>query len=152
LAAPLRGCSVGALINWAWLVTPAPEPLGTAGRDLDLRWKDPAEQTRLERRAAFLRAAGARVLTLVDPDDSVVRPEEGLLAAPGEALADLQIRTQITRPGSLGHGAILDEPAVWRRVLDAVGPQTTSHGAAADPIDDELKALKARLRAEGRIP
>jgi hypothetical protein len=151
LAAPVRGCSVGALINWAWLITAEPDPLGAAGRDLDARWKDPDEQTRLERRAAFLRAAGARVLTLVDPDDSVVRPEEGLLTAPGEALPDLQVRTQITRPGSLGHGAILDEPAVWRRVLGAIGPQTKSRGSEADPIEDELKALKARMRSEGRI-
>jgi hypothetical protein len=150
LAAPLRGCSVGALINWAWLITADPEPLGAAGRDLDARWKDPEEQTRLERRASFVRAAGARVLTLVDPDDSVVRPEEGLVAAQGESTFDLQVRTQITRPGSLGHGAILDEPAVWRRVLAAIGPQTRG-GSDVDPIDDELKALKARLRAEGRI-
>jgi hypothetical protein len=150
LAAPLRGCSVGALINWAWLITADPEPLGAAGRDLDARWKDPEEQTRLERRASFVRAAGARVLTLVDPDDSVVRPEEGLVAAQGESTFDLQVRTQITRPGSLGHGAILDEPAVWRRVLATIGPQTRG-GSDVDPIDQELKALKARLRAEGRI-
>jgi hypothetical protein len=151
LAAPLRGCSIGALINWAWLITAEPEPLGAAGHDLDARWKDTDEQARLERRVAFVRAAGARVLTLVDPDDSVVRPEEGLVAAPGETLLDLQVRTQITRPGSLGHGAILDEPAVWRRVLAAIGPQTRG-GSDADPIDEELRALKARMRSEGRIP
>src|SRR5712691_1283044 len=61
LAAPLRGCSVGALINWAWLFTAEPEPLGEAGRDLDERWKNTDEQTRLERRAAFLRSMGTRV-------------------------------------------------------------------------------------------
>jgi hypothetical protein len=158
MAAPVRGCSVGALVNWAWLITAEPDGLGAAGRDLGERWKDQAEQSRLLRRAAFLRAAGARVLTLVDPDDSVVRPEEGLLPAPGEALPDLQVHTSITRPGSLGHGAILDEPAIWRRVLDVIGPQATVPGSgfraprsAVDPIDEELRALKARLRKEGRI-
>lgn len=151
LAAPLRGSSVGALVNWAWLVTGEPDGLGAAGDDLQARWKDAQEQTRLARRAAFLRAAGATVLTLADPEDSVVRPEEALLPAPGETVRDLQVSTRITRPGSLGHGAILDEPAVWRRVLAALGPQHTAVAPAQDPIEDDLQALKARLRSEGRI-
>jgi pimeloyl-ACP methyl ester carboxylesterase len=152
LAAPLHGSSVGALVNWAWLVTGEPEGLGAAGEDLDARWKDPEEQTRLARRAAFLRSTGVRVLTLTDPDDSVVRPEEALLAAPGESLTDLQVATTLRRPGSLGHGAILDEPLIWRRVLAAIGPQTATPGPPPkDPIEDELNALKARLRKQGRI-
>src|SRR3984893_1741229 len=120
LASPLRGCSVGALVNWAWLVTGDTEGLGAAGRDLDARWTDPEEQTRLERRAAFLRARGARALTLVDPADPGVRPEESLLRSPVESPTDLQVRATLTRPGSLGHGAMLDEPAVWQRVLAAI--------------------------------
>jgi hypothetical protein len=151
LAAPLHGSSVGALVNWAWLVTGEPEGLGVAGRDLDARWKDPEEQTRLARRAAFLRSMGVRVVTLTDPDDSVVRPEEALLPAPGESVSDLQVSTRITRPGSLGHGAILDEPGVWQRVLAAVGSQGAEARRAPDPIDAELKALKEKLRREGRI-
>ena len=150
LAAPLHGSSVGGLVNWAWLATGEPAGLGAAGEDLDARWRDAEEQVRLSRRAAFLRAEGARVLTLADPDDTVVRPEEALLPAPGEMIADLQVSTQITRPGSLGHGAILDEPTVWRRVLAAIGVQNASR-AVADPLDQELKALKDRLRREGRI-
>jgi hypothetical protein len=151
-AAPVRGCSIGALINWAWLVTPDAEALGEAGRDLDARWKDADEQTRLERRATFLRSGGTRVMTLVDPDDSVVRPEEGLIVSPGESLSDLQLNSHVRRPGSLGHGAILDEPVVWRRVLAAIGPQRRAVGdKVPDPIDDELQKLKARLRREGRI-
>jgi hypothetical protein len=158
IAAPLHGCSVGALVNWAWLITAEPDGLGAAGRDLDARWKDQDEQTRLARRAAFLRSTGTRVLTLVDPNDSVVRPEEGLLPAPGESVNDLQVNATVTRPGSLGHGAILDEPAVWRRVLGVIGPQAAVPRSASrvprsevDPIDAELQALKARLRREGRI-
>ena len=151
LAAPLRGCSVGALLNWAWLVTGESESLGEAGRDLDSRWKDADEQARLERRAAFLRSAGTRVVTLTDPDDSVVRPEEALLPAPGESLADLQVPTSVRRPGSMGHGAMLDEPAVWRQILGVVGPQAQARAPAADPIEHELNALKDRLRREGRI-
>jgi hypothetical protein len=132
------------------VVTGEPDALGVAGDDLRARWEDADEQTRLARRAAFLRAEGVRVLTLADPDDSVVRPEEALLPAPGESLADLHVRTSITRPGTLGHGAILDEPLVWRRVFGAVGSQETGP-LAVDPIEDELKALKARMRREGRI-
>jgi hypothetical protein len=151
-AAPLRGCSVGALMNFAWLITADFDGLGAAGRDLDARWTDAEEQTRLERRAAFLRTNGVRVLTLVDPDDSVVRPEESLLPAPGESLDELQLRARFSRPGSLGHGAILDDPVVWQRVFGLLGPQTPSGSRpAADPIDAELQALKARLRKEGRI-
>lgn len=151
LSAPLHGSSVGALVNWAWLVTGEPDGLGAAGEDLQARWNDAEEQTRLARRAAFLRAEGARVLTLADPDDSVVRPEEALLPAPGETVADLQVSTRITRPGSLGHGAILDEPAVWRRVLATIGPQRSTKTTAPDPLEDELQALKARMRREGRL-
>ena len=151
LAAPLHGCSVGALLNWAWLVTGESEGLGEAGRDLDSRWRDVDEQKRLGRRAAFLRTAGARVVTLADPDDSVVRPDEALLPAPGQSPSDLQIPTSIRRPGSLGHGAILDEPAVWRRILGVVGPQSQAGTSSGDPIEAELNALKDRLRREGRI-
>ena len=154
LSAPVHGTSVGQLVNWAWLATGEPDGLGAAGDDLQVRWKDAEEQTRLARRAAFLRNEGARVLTLADPDDSVVRPEEALLPAPGESVSDLQVTVGITRPGSLGHGAILEEPSVWRRVLAAIGPQTTARGAkpkSRDPIEDELQKLKARMRREGRL-
>jgi hypothetical protein len=125
--------------------------LGRAGQDLDARWRDSEEQTRLERRAAFLRSTGVRVLTLTDPNDSVVRPEEALLPAPGERVGDLQVPSTINRPGSLGHGAILDEPAVWRQVLAAIGPQGARGKPPADPIEEQLNALKARLRQQGRI-
>ncbi|MGI9147138.1 MAG: hypothetical protein ACR2IK_11390 [Chloroflexota bacterium] len=151
LAAPLRGCSAGALMNWAWLVTAEPDPLGVAGRDLDARWRDPDEQTRLERRAAFLRAAGTRVLTLVDPGDAVVQPEEALVPAPGELARDLEMTVRVRRPGTLGHGAILDEPSVWHRVLAAIGPQGAEGQTAPVPIDEELAAMKERLRREGRM-
>jgi hypothetical protein len=152
VAAPVRGCSAGALMNWAWLLIGGdPDPLGDAGRDLDARWRDPEEQTRLERRARFLRGAGARVLTLADPGDAIVRPDEALLPGPGETAAGLEVVVRVTRPGSLGHGAMLDAPDVWRRVLGVVGPQRQAGPAEADPIDDELAKLKARLRSEGRI-
>lgn len=162
LAAPLRGCNAGPLINWAWLVTAELDPLGLAGPDLDRRWSDPVEQARVERRATFLRSMGARVLTLADPDDAVVRPDEALLPAPGETLADLLVRAGTVQPGSYGHGAILDEPAGWRRIGAALGPQRLRHGEAAggggsaEPranaaIEQELKELKERLRAAGRL-
>lgn len=152
LASPVRGCNAGTLMQWAWLATAEPDPLGQAGTDLDARWRDPAEQERLERRASFLRATGAAVLTLADPDDAVVRPDEALLPAPGESRDELLVAVRVGRPGTLGHGALLDEPVVWRRILQIIGPQEAGNAPAApDPIDAELEALKARLRSQGRI-
>jgi len=152
LAAPVRGCNAGALMHWAWLATAEPDPLGAAGRDLDARWRDREEQERLTRRAAFLRAAGAFVLTLADPDDAVVRPEEALLPAPNESDADLLVTVRARHAGTLGHGALLDEPAVWARILNVVGPQVFDGPPdAPDPIETELEALKKRMRAEGRL-
>jgi hypothetical protein len=152
LAAPVRGCNAGPLINWAWLVTAEPDALGEAGRDLDMRWRDQEEQERLTRRAAFVRAAGIDLLTLADPDDAVVRPDEALLPAPGEPQSNLLVNVKVVRPGTLGHGAILDEPAVWRRIMAQLGPQEVEVGPPdEDPIDAELAALKARLRSEGRL-
>jgi hypothetical protein len=152
LAAPVRGCNAGPLIHWAWLATAEPDPLGDAGRDLEARWRDPEEQERLTRRAAFLRAAGAAVLTLADPDDAVVRPDEALLPAPGEAQRDLLVAARVQLPGKLGHGALLDEPTVWQRVLRLIGPQEAGSSVSGpDPIESELEALKKRLRAEGRL-
>jgi hypothetical protein len=154
LAAPVRGCNAGPLINWAWLATGEPDPLGQAGKDLDTRWRDNAEQQRIQRRAAFLRAGGVNLVTLADPGDAVVRPDEALLPAPGESRDDLLVNVRAARPGTLGHGALLDEPTLWQRVLEVVGPQhagTASKTPVPDPLDAELQALKARMRAQGRI-
>ncbi len=154
LASPVLGTSAGALVEWAWLATNELDPLGAVGPALVRRWQDPAERERVRRRAAFLRAMGACVLTLADPDDAVVRPEEALLPLPGQNAGELLVRTEHVRPGTLGHGAILDEPAAFERVLAIAGPQERSRSASAvgeDPIEAELRAMKARLRAEGRL-
>lgn len=169
LASPVRGCNAGPLMQWAWLVTHDPDPLGQAGVDLERRWSDPAEQERVLRRAAFLRASGATVLTLADPDDAVVRPDEALLPAPGEDPQTLLVPTQNVRQGAMGHGSILDEPRTWRRILQVVGPRSRvvpasdANGvpgagqpappprAPAPTIEDELQAIKERLRAAGRL-
>lgn len=164
LASPVRGCNVGPLLNWAWLVTAEPDALGAAGRDLEVRWTDQAERQRVERRARFLRDAGVVLLTLADPDDAVVRPDEALLPAAGQPADQLLVRTDHVIHGSLGHGAILEEPAVWERLLAVLGPQQASAARATvstppdraasapdDPLEVELQALKARLRREGRL-
>jgi hypothetical protein len=156
LASPLLGTGAGDFVHWAWLVTAEPDPLGAVGLELATRWHSPVERTRVGTRAAFLRAMGATVLTLADPGDAVVRPEEALLPAPGETPADLLVPTGYVRTGTLGHGAILDEPAVWRRILRVIGPQQRigaeqANHAVVDPIEAQLQQLKARLRAEGRL-
>lgn len=155
LASPLHGCNAGPLIQWAWLGTTDADPLGVVGEELDRRWSDPQERERVERRAAFLRASGATVLTLSNPDDAVVRPDEALLPGPGERPQDLLVQTDRVLPGSLGHGSLRDEPAVWRRILALMGPQPAGPAAgpagADDPIERELAALKERLREQGRL-
>ena len=153
-ASPLRGTSAGAFLEWAPLVTA--HELGEAGRDLDRRWSDLAERERVERRAAFLRVNGVRLLTLADPDDAVVRPDEALLAEGQQRREELLIRTSHVRPGSHGHGAIMDEPETWRRVLAAIGHQesgsvTVPPGGIVDDLDAELNAIRERLRRSGRL-
>jgi hypothetical protein len=158
LASPLLGTSAGSFIEWAWLVSNDPDPLGAVGTALARRWSDPDERERVGRRAAFLRAMGANVLTLADPGDAVVRPEEALLPAADQAVSDLLVPTDHVRQGTHGHGAIIDEPAVWQRILTVIGPQqplaaVEGNGSVSslDPIEVELQAIKAKLRAEGRI-
>ena len=74
----------------------------------------------------------------------------GAAARAGRVGGELEVDVRVTRPGSLGHGAMLDAPDVWRRVLAAVGPSKPRRPAAVPTrIDDELARLKARLRAEG---
>ncbi len=155
LVSPLRGCNAGPFMQWAWVATNDRDPLGLAGPDLDKRWTDPQEQARVERRAAFIRSQGVPLLTLADPDDAVVRPEEALVLAPGESPDDVLVNSRWTRPGSHGHGGILDDPVTWTRVLSVVGPQQTGGVAAersVDPIELEIEEIKARLRAAGRLP
>ncbi len=155
LASPLRGCNAGPFIQWAWVATLDPDPLGAVGADLDRRWTDTQERARVERRAAFIRSHGVRLLTLADPDDAVVRPDEAVLPAPGETEDALMVRPRWGRPGSYGHGGILDDRETWRRVLQVVGPQQVDGDSAVggiDPIELELEAIKARLRASGRLP
>lgn len=156
IASPVRGLNLGTLVNLAWLVTNDPEGLGEAGDDLRRRWEDPREQERVERRAAFLRAQGVAVITLADPDDAIIRPDEALLLAPGESQEALLVPTTRVRSGSHGHGVLLDEPQAWERITAVLGPQiprasTAAGFAADDPVEQELRAIKERLRREGRL-
>lgn len=162
IAAPLRGCNAGPLLRWAWLVAPDLGTLGRMGEDLERRWNDPREQERLHRRARFLRAAGVPLLTLTDPDDAVVRPDEALLPAEGEDARTLLVGGGRSSPGTHGHGGILESEGVWWRVLGLAGPQerladnrlrVPPEGTRVDDsVEDELEAIRARLRAEGRLP
>ena len=160
IAAPVRGCNLGPLLKWAWLVTPDMDHLGAAGDDLERRWNDPQEQERVLRRAQFMRAAGASLLTLTDPDDAVVRPDEALLPAPDEDPQKLLVRTVRVSAGTHGHGGILESEGVWWRVLGLTGPQErladeslrVPDGPTDPALDDEVAAIRARLRAEGRLP
>jgi hypothetical protein len=126
---------------------------------------------------AQLRACGVRVTTLVQADDAVIQPADGIV---GPATPDLIVHTTAPPEDSpiarhLGHGRIVHEPRVWERLLAILGPQpphapppppvgqpphvlvTPPPGEArapstSDPLERELAELKARLRAEGRLP
>lgn len=156
VASPVRGSNLGTLLNLAWLLTNDPEGLGEAGDDLRRRWDDPQEQERVERRAAFLRGQGVTVVTLADPDDAVVRPDEALIPAPGESREALLVPTTRVRSGSHGHGVLLDEPRAWERITAVLGPQIprpagTARSTGDDQVEQELRAIKERLRREGRL-
>jgi hypothetical protein len=171
LSAPLNGCHLGDLRWLGELVGP-----GVVGPELCALGDDPRHRRRLEDDVAALRAAGVTVTTLVEADDAIIQPADGIvgpvdpsLIVPCTASSDASFVARV-----LGHGRILDEPRVWRRLLATIGPQGQPSGPGATParvlvtpppagaaasgadpastLDAELEALKQRLRAEGRLP
>jgi hypothetical protein len=186
LSAPLNGCQLGEFRWLGDLFGP-----GAVGPELCALGDDLGHRRRLEADVAALRAAGVTVTTLVEADDVIVQPDDGIV---GEPAPDLIVAASSNLDASpvaryLGHGRIVHDPRVWRRLLGVVGPQVgarvpggalvtppprsreaePAHGAAPDrgappdragssraghpdPLDQELAELKARLRAEGRLP
>lgn len=119
LAAPLNGCDADGVEALGVLAA------GEAGRELVRRGGDPAHRQRVADGARRLRAAGVRLLTLATAEDVVVTSVDAVVPAPGETAARYVLRSR-ARPTAdfgernLGHGAILHDPAAWRRVLAAV--------------------------------
>ena len=122
LAAPVRGCSVGALINWAWLITAEP---GCARRRPAATWMR-AGATPPSRRGsnAAPRFCARRGAAGADAGRSgrLRGASRGGAAArrPASRRRGLQVRDPASAArAASGHGAILDEPrsgnASWPR-------------------------------------
>src|SRR5204862_2091618 len=140
----------------------------------------PRHRLRIAGEVERLRAAGVTVTTLAQADDAVIQPEDGIIGSIDPSLIYAAPSTLDASPVAryLGHGRILHEPRVWRRLLAVIGPQTpgtapAAAGAGAAPalvtpppggaapaesapersgalLDRQLAELKERLRAEGR--
>jgi len=174
LSSPLNGCALGSFSWLGDLFGP-----GAIGPELCALGDDPRHRRRLEADVAGLRAASITVTTLVEADDAVIQPTDGIV---GPVRPDLVISSPAALDDSLvarhlGHGRIVHDPAVWRRLLLVVGPQRAGSPAPAAPVlaprplppapdqvllmpppardallDLQLEELKARMRAEGRLP
>jgi hypothetical protein len=192
LSAPLNGCALGELRFLGDLFGP-----GAIGPEVVHLGDDPAHRARIAAEVARLSAAGVTVTTLVEADDAIIQPEDGIV---GPHDLDLVVHATARSDDSavarhLGHGRILNETRVWRRLLEIVGPQTgrarpappghvvvlpppvvaapgtvfalpgpgephpePSLGTAGPPpsrdalLDQQLAELKARMRAEGKLP
>ncbi|HEX5418167.1 MAG TPA: hypothetical protein VFZ25_21130 [Chloroflexota bacterium] len=100
---------------------------GPVGADLARRAADALQKRAVRDGAARLREAGIRVVTIAAQEDAIVTPEDALLPAAGSEPSAI-ILNPPRRPGApyaesiLGHGALLNDPVFWRRVLAALGP------------------------------
>ena len=130
LASPHFGCDLGpegdllGLFGLDSLLLPG----GTVGRELCGLGRDPAHRARVEREAELVRRSGVRLLTLADEFDTVVTPEDAIIAPPAER-ERLVLRSSRAQQGGayadalLGHGPLLENPQAWALMAEIVGPQ-----------------------------
>jgi len=178
LSSPLNGCSLG---EFRWLGDVFGP--GVVGPEICALGDDPRHRQRIAADVARLRAADVVVTTLVEADDAVIQPEDGIVGPidPSSIVRCAAGLDDSPVARYLGHGRIVHEPRVWQRLLQVVGPQTRGDaaapvradgsrvlvtpppaGAAGGPagpaaaadslLELQLAELKARLRAEGRLP
>ena len=103
-------------------------PDGPVARELCALGGSAEHRARIEREADFLRRSGLRLLTLADEFDTVVTPEDAVIASPEErqryVLASSRARIGGAYEGAvLGHGPLLDNPKAWRMMAEVIGPQ-----------------------------
>jgi hypothetical protein len=143
LSAPLNGCALGEFRWLGDLFGP-----GAVGPEVVRLGDDPRHRQRVAAEVTRLRAAGVRVTTLVEADDAIIQPEDGIV---GPVDPDLVVRCTARSEDSpvarhLGHGRILNELRVWRRLLEIIGPQVSAGRPRAAP------ASPAPAAAEGLLP
>src|SRR3954452_21707576 len=127
LSSPLNGCSLG---DFGWLGDLFGP--GAVGPEVCALGNDPRHRLRIAGEVERLRAAGVTVTTLAQADDAVIQPEDAIVGPVDPSLIYAATSTLDATPVAryLGHGRILHEPRVWRRLLAVIGPQTP--GAAPD--------------------
>jgi pimeloyl-ACP methyl ester carboxylesterase len=115
LSSPLNGCDVDGVSALGDIAA------GPAGRELCERGSDPLHRQRTGARAIRLRSLGVRLLTLGAAEDAVVTPADSIV--PYDERYMMRPRARLGADFGerrLGHGAILNDPAAWKLVLDAV--------------------------------
>jgi hypothetical protein len=129
LASPLFGTDLGAegdllgLFGFNALILPGP-----VGHELVVLGRDPAHRARVEREADLIRGAGIQLLTLADEFDTVVTPEDAVIAPPAER-DRFVLRSSRTLLGGtyadavFGHGPLLENPQAWQLMVQVIGPQ-----------------------------
>ena len=103
-------------------------PGGAVAKELCVLGRDPLHRARVERQAALLRRAGLRLLTLADEYDTVVTPDDAVIAPPEERARYVLTSSRAELGGAyadavLGHGPLLDNPRAWRLMAEVIGPQ-----------------------------
>ena len=108
-------------------------PGGQGVRDLVARGRDPGHRAAVERIAERLRSLGVQLLTLADPTDVVVTPEDAIVARPDERDRYLVNGPRAAWTGGagipLGHGPLLSDTLAWVRMAKLIGRQEPRAGA-----------------------
>jgi hypothetical protein len=120
VSSPLNGCAVDGLVIFGEIAA------GAAGRVLCERGSDPGHRAWVRSAADRLHDTGTRVLTVAAENDVVVTPTDAVVARTGVPAESLIYRPP-PRLGAdyferqLGHGAILQDIAVWRDIATHLG-------------------------------
>ncbi len=158
LSAPLLGVDFGALAEWAQSLSTRPDFYGKAGQELVERARDPETVGRQEELAALLRAAGARLLTVVDLNDAVVQRRDALLPSAREKREVVFVDSKLPPDADevarkFGHGPVLADPVTAQAVARLVGEQEClgPHRRVSDDdlVEAELAALRKELGRDG---
>lgn len=156
-SSPLLGVDFGILARLAGALARQPDFYGQAGVELVERAKSAEAADRLESQAALLRAAGVRLLTIVDRNDAVVQYRDAVLPSAKERGEVLVVDAKLPDDADevarrYGHGPILADPRALEVVGRLIGAQEClgrhSRSAAADRVEDELRELRERFRRE----
>jgi pimeloyl-ACP methyl ester carboxylesterase len=159
-SSPLRGVDFGILGDLAGKLAQQPNFYGKAGLELVERARNPDSVGVLEARAALLRAAGVRLLTIVDSNDAVVQYGDAVLPSSREKGEVVVVDARLPDSADdvarrYGHGPILSEPRALEAVGRVLGEQEClgphKRLAPSDRVEQELRELRElreRIRNE----